>query len=56
MGKNKLDCIEILICQSIADLDISHEEFKMIMNEKKDYDNQKNIINEGDKSKLVENA
>ena len=53
MGKNKLDCIEMLISHSIMDLNISHDEFKMIMNEKKDYDNQKNVINE---SKLNENA
>ena len=26
------------------DLNITHDEFKMIMNEKKDYDNKKNII------------
>ena len=33
--KNKLDCIEMLVSQSITDSDISHEEFKAIMNEKK---------------------
>ena len=37
--KNKLDCIEMLISQSIMDLNISHDEFKMTMNKKKDYDN-----------------
>ena len=31
---NKLDCIEMLISQSIMDLNISHEELKMIMGEK----------------------
>ena len=41
LGKNKLDCIEMLISQAIIDLQISHEEFKMILDEKKDYDNQK---------------
>ena len=46
----------MLISQSVVDLDISHEEFKMIMNEKKTMKIKKNIINEGDKSKLVENA
>ena len=56
LSNNKLDCIEILISQAIIDLQISHEEFKMIMDEKKDYDNQKqNIINKGDKSELSEN-
>ena len=33
--KDKLDCIEMLISQSITDLNLSHEEFKTIMNEKK---------------------
>ena len=46
LGKNKADSVEMLISQAIIDLDISHEEFKTIINEKKDYDNQKNIINE----------
>ena len=39
LTKNKLDCIEMLISQFIMDLNISHDEFKMTMNEKKDYDN-----------------
>ena len=49
LGKNKLDCVEMLISQAIIDLKISHEEFKMIVDEKKDYDNQKEqIINKGE--------
>ena len=57
MGKNKLDCIGLLISQAIIDLQISHEEFEMIVNEKKDYDNQKeNVINKGDKIELGENV
>ena len=35
MAKNKADSVEILISQAIIDLDISHEEFKTIINEKK---------------------
>ena len=35
LGKNKLDCIEMLISQAIIDLQISHEEFKMIVDERK---------------------
>ena len=35
LGKNKSDCIEILIIQSITDLNFSHEEFKAIIYEKK---------------------
>ena len=38
LGKNKLDCIELLISQAIIDLQISHEEFEIIVDEKKDYD------------------
>ena len=44
MGKNS---VEMLISQAIIDLDISHEEFKIIINEKRDYDDQKNLVNEG---------
>ena len=47
LGKNKADSVEMLISQAIIDLHISHEEFKTIINEKKDYDDQKIIINEG---------
>ena len=35
LGKTKLDCIEMLISQSIIDLNISHDELKMIINQKK---------------------
>ena len=52
LGENKSDCIEMLISQAITDRIIDHDEFKAIIDEKKDYDNKKNIINEGDKSKL----
>ena len=48
LGKNKLDCIEMLISQPIMDLNISHDEFKMIINEKKDYDNQENTTDKGE--------
>ena len=48
LGKNKLDCIEMLVSQFIIDLNISHDEFKMIINEKKDYDNQKNATDKGE--------
>ena len=44
-AKNKADSVGMLIIQAIIDLDISHEEFKTI-NEKKDYGDRKNIINE----------
>ena len=35
LAKNKLDCVEILVSQAIIDQIISHDEFKVIMNEKK---------------------
>ena len=47
LGKNKAYSVEMLISQAIIDLDISHEEFKTIINEKKEYDDKKNMINEG---------
>ena len=40
LGKNKLDCIEILISQAITNRIIDDDEFKAIINEKKDYDSQ----------------
>ena len=35
LGKNKADSVEMLISQAIIDLDISHEKFKAIIDEKK---------------------
>ena len=35
LAKNKLDCVEILLSQTIEDQIITHNEFKMILNEKK---------------------
>ena len=54
LAKNKLDFVEMLVSQAIIDPIISHDEFKAIMNEKKDYGNQKNTINEGDRGKISE--
>ena len=41
-SKNKLDCIEMLISNSIKDGIINHDEFLEILKEKKDYDSLKN--------------
>ena len=41
MARNKLDCVEMLVSKSVMDGVIDHNEFLAIMNEKKDYDNQK---------------
>ena len=57
LAKNKPDNVEYLVSETIIDLEIIHKEFKMIMNEKKDYDNKKeNIINRETKSELSESA
>ena len=44
LAKNKLNSIETLMSQTLLDLDISHEEFKTIVNEKEKYDQIKEII------------
>ena len=41
--KNKLDCVEMLIPNSIKDGIIDHDEFLAIIKEKKDYDSQKKM-------------
>ena len=35
--KNKLNCIETLISQALIDLEISHKEYKIIINEEENY-------------------
>ena len=42
LAKNKLDCIELLVSNSIKDGIINHDEFLEILKEKKDYDSLKN--------------
>ena len=44
LAKSKLNSIKTLISQPLIDLDISHEEFKAIVNEKEKYDQMKEII------------
>ena len=44
LAKSKLKCIETLISQALIDLEISHEEFKIIVNEKEKHENMKEII------------
>ena len=38
LAKSKLNSTETLIAQTLTDLDISHEEFKTIVNEKSKYE------------------
>ena len=42
LAKNKLDCIEMLISNSIKDGIINHNKFLEALKEKKEYDNFKN--------------
>ena len=44
LAKNKINSIETLISQVLIDLDISHEEFKTIVNEKEKYEKTKEDI------------
>ena len=47
LAESKFNSIETLISQALGDLDISHEEFIMILKEKDKYERMKyNLINE----------
>ena len=50
LAESKLNSIETLISQALSDLNISNEEFKMILNEKDKYEKMKYnlIIENGD--------
>ena len=41
LAESKFNSIETLKSQALNDLDISHEEFKMILNKKDKYENMK---------------
>ena len=57
LAKSKLDSIETLMSQALIDLNISHEEFKIIVNEKEKYDQMKeNIRNTKSRDELRENS
>ena len=43
LAKNKLDCIEMLISNSIKDGLINHDKFLEVLKEKKEYDSSCNI-------------
>ena len=52
LAKSKLNSTEILVSKALNDMDISHEEFTIILNEKDKYDRMKyKIINENEKWK-----
>ena len=44
LAKSKLNSIESLMSQALIDLDISHEDFKTIVNEKEKYDQMKQRV------------
>ena len=57
LAKSKLNSIETLMSQALIDLDISHEEFKTIVNEKKKYEQMKESIrNIKSRDELSENS
>ena len=55
-AKSKLNSIEILISQALSDMEISHEEFNIILKEKVKYKRMKYILeNENEKQKITKN-
>ena len=57
LAKSKLNSIETLMSQALIDLDISHEEFKTIVNEKEKYKQMKESIrNTKSRDELSENS
>ena len=57
LAKSKLNSIESLMSQALIDLDISHEEFKTIVNVKENYDQMKESIrNKKDGDEFSENT
>ena len=44
LAKSTLNSVEILISPALTDLEISHEEFKTIVNEKEEYEKTKESI------------
>ena len=52
LAKSKFNSIETLMSQALGDLDISHEEFIMILKEKDRYDRMKyNLIDKNGEGK-----
>ena len=57
LAKNKLNSIETLMSRALIDLDISHEEFKTIVNGKEKYEQMKGSIrNTKSRNELSENS
>ena len=57
LAKSKLNSTETLMSQALIDLDISHEEFRTIVNEKEKYEQMKESIrNTKSRYELSENS
>ena len=57
LAKSKLNGIETVMSQALIDLDISHEEFKTIVNEKEKYEQtRESIRNTKNRDELSENS
>ena len=44
LARSNLNSIESLISQALTDLEINHEEFKTIVNEKEKYEKMKDLL------------
>ena len=54
LAKSKLNSVETLISQALIDMEISHEEFVTILNEKDKYEKMKNnLMSKNEKSYKV---
>ena len=54
LAKSKLNSIEILISQALIDLDISHEDFIRILEEKDKYEKmEENLRSENEEYKIM---
>ena len=54
LAKSKLNSIETLISQALIDMEISHEEFITILNEKDEYEKMKdNLRSEIEKYEIM---
>ena len=55
MARNKLNIVETLLSSALSDLEISHEEFARIIDEKIKYENIKETIKNTKNSDLEKN-
>ena len=53
LTKSKLNSIETVVSQALIDLEVSHEEFIMILKEKDKYENMKENLRNQKKNKKI---